>query len=202
MHGPLNVKFTVILHFHWIRRGETRFEIAVLRVHKMTLNTAFEKGIHFRHVPLYTGVKMSAFEHSHWERSLFRFPFQPYMRPVSSCIFYWALCFLSLSNRDFITSPNSWSGYLMNDTSPDILALLNSSLSNRLCSEKNKGLTNAKYPLLMNLQDGSSVLWNSFYTQVVYYHYRFVRGNIVYRNICLLYNLINYAESRAYVFKL
>jgi len=36
----------------------------------------------------------------------------------------------------------------MNDTSPDILALLNSSLYNSLCSEKNnKGLTNAKNPL-------------------------------------------------------
>jgi hypothetical protein len=167
----------------------------------MTLNTEFEKEIHLRHVVLYAGVKMPAFGRLHWEWSLFRFPFQLYMKPVSSCILYWRLTF-ALPNRDFITSPSSWSSYFMNDTSPDILALLNISLSNSLCSEKNKGLTNTKYPPQMNLQDGSSVLWNSLYTQTVYYHYRFVRGNIVHSDSHLPHNVINYAESRAYVFKL
>jgi len=51
----------------------------------------------------------------------------------------------------------------------------------------------------MNLQNGSSVLWNYLYTHAVYYHYRSVRGDIVYSDSCLLHNLINYAESRAYV---
>jgi hypothetical protein len=51
----------------------------------------------------------------------------------------------------------------------------------------------------MNLQDGSSVLWNYLYTQAVYYHYRFVRGNFVYSDSRFTHNLINYAESRAYV---